>query len=59
HSVGACYLVINNLPRHKRFLLENICLAIVMPGPNKPSNYALVQMLEPLVGELLHLKQGV
>lgn len=41
-----------------RFLRENICLAIVMPGPNEPSDYALEQMLEPLVDDLLRLKQG-
>ena len=41
-----------------RFLRENICLAIVMPGPSEPTDYALEQMLEPLVNELLKLKQG-
>ncbi|KAF8593020.1 hypothetical protein BDV93DRAFT_461967, partial [Ceratobasidium sp. AG-I] len=58
YSVGACYLAINNLPRHLRFLRENISLAIVIPGPNEPSDYALDQVLEPLVNELLQLKQG-
>ncbi|QRV79852.1 Transposase family tnp2 [Ceratobasidium sp. AG-Ba] len=59
YSVGACYLVLNNLPRHLRFLQENIALCIVLPGPNEPNSYALDQMLEPLVSELLQLKQGV
>ncbi|CEL55034.1 LPS-assembly protein [Rhizoctonia solani AG-1 IB] len=59
YSVGACYLVLNNLPRHLRFLRENICLVLVMPGPNEPNDYALDQMLEPLIEELLELKQGV
>jgi hypothetical protein len=59
YSVGACYLAINNLPRHMRFLRENIALCIVMPGPNEPNDYALNQMLEPLINELLELKQGV
>ncbi|QRW07944.1 Transposase family tnp2 [Ceratobasidium sp. AG-Ba] len=59
YSVGACYLVINNLPRHMRFLRENISLTILMPGPNEPSSYALDQMLEPLIDDLLQLKQGV
>ncbi|KAG8703013.1 hypothetical protein FRC09_004399 [Ceratobasidium sp. 395] len=58
YSVGGCYLVINNLPRHMRFLRENISLTIVMPGPKEPSSYALDQMLEPLIDELLKLKQG-
>ncbi|KEP47373.1 transposase family Tnp2 protein [Rhizoctonia solani 123E] len=59
YSVGACYLVFNNLPRHLRFLRENICLAIVMPGPGEPNSYALEQIMEPLVEELLLLRQGV
>lgn len=41
-----------------RFLRENISLCIVMPGPNEPNDYALGQMLGPLVDELLELKQG-
>ncbi|CUA74597.1 Protein CSF1 [Rhizoctonia solani] len=59
YSVGACYLAINNLPRHLRFLRENMCLAIVMPGPREPNSYALDQILEPLIDELLLLQQGV
>ncbi|QRW22084.1 Transposase family tnp2 [Rhizoctonia solani] len=59
YSVGACYLVINNLPRHMRFLRENISLSIVMPGPNEPNEYALDQMLDPLIDDILRLKQGV
>ncbi|KAF8675480.1 hypothetical protein RHS04_06703 [Rhizoctonia solani] len=59
YSVGACYLVINNLPQHMRFLRENIALCLIMPGPNKPNNYALDQMLGPLVDDLLQLQQGV
>ncbi|CCO36813.1 hypothetical protein RSOLAG1IB_12102 [Rhizoctonia solani AG-1 IB] len=59
YSVGACYLVLNNLPRHLRFLRENICLVLVMPGPKEPNDYALDQMLSPLIEELLELKQGV
>ncbi|QRW11426.1 Transposase family tnp2 [Ceratobasidium sp. AG-Ba] len=59
YSVGACYLAINNLPRHLRFLRENISLCLLMSGPNEPNDYALDQMLGPLVKELLELKQGV
>ncbi|QRV94930.1 Transposase family Tnp2 protein [Ceratobasidium sp. AG-Ba] len=59
YSVGACYLAINNLPRHMRFLRENISLCLLMPGPNEPNDYALDQMLGPLINELLELKQGV
>ncbi|EUC56296.1 transposase family Tnp2 protein, partial [Rhizoctonia solani AG-3 Rhs1AP] len=59
YSVGACYISLNNLPRHLRFLRENICLVLIMPGPKEPSDYALDQMLAPLIQELLQLKQGV
>ncbi|EUC58849.1 transposase family Tnp2 protein, partial [Rhizoctonia solani AG-3 Rhs1AP] len=59
YSVGACYLAINNLPRHMRFLRENIALCMIMPGPNEPNDYALDQMLDPLLEELLQLQQGV
>lgn len=41
-----------------RFLRENISLCIVMPGPNEPDEYGLDQMLEPLINEMLQLKQG-
>lgn len=58
YSVGACYLIINNLPRHLRFLRENMCLVLVMPGPKEPNNFALDQMMEPLVEDLLRLQQG-
>ncbi|QRV72064.1 Transposase family Tnp2 protein [Ceratobasidium sp. AG-Ba] len=59
YSVGACYLALNNLPRHMRFLRENIALCVVMPGPSEPNSYALDQILTPLVDELLELKQGI
>ncbi|KAG8722882.1 hypothetical protein FRC08_004512 [Ceratobasidium sp. 394] len=59
YSVGAVYFVVNNLPRHLRFLRENICLACIMPGPNEPSQYALDQMLEPIVNEIIELQTGV
>ncbi|EUC56821.1 transposase family Tnp2 protein [Rhizoctonia solani AG-3 Rhs1AP] len=59
YSVGACYLVLDNIPRHLRFLRENICLVLIMPGPKEPNGYALDQMLAPLIEELLQLEQGV
>ncbi|KAF8599161.1 hypothetical protein BDV93DRAFT_511869 [Ceratobasidium sp. AG-I] len=58
YSVGVCYLAINNLPQHMCFLRDNISLCIVMPGPNKPNDYALDQILGLLVDKLLQLKQG-
>ncbi|EUC58792.1 transposase family Tnp2 protein [Rhizoctonia solani AG-3 Rhs1AP] len=59
YSVGACYISLNNLPRHLRFLRENICLILVTPGPKEPNDYTLDQMLGPLIEELLELNQGV
>ncbi|KAF8594557.1 hypothetical protein BDV93DRAFT_515687 [Ceratobasidium sp. AG-I] len=50
YSIGACFLVINNLPPHLCFLCKNMCLALVMPSPNEPNNYALDQLMEPLQG---------
>jgi hypothetical protein len=41
-----------------RFLRENISLCLIMPGPNKPNEYTLDQMLGPLVDELLELQRG-
>jgi hypothetical protein len=35
-----------------------MALALVMPGPNEPGDYALEQLMEPLIEELLQLKQG-
>ncbi|QRV91932.1 Transposase family tnp2 [Ceratobasidium sp. AG-Ba] len=59
YSVGACYMVLNNIPRHLQFLRENIALCIIFPGPREPTDYALEQMVEPLVNDLLELKQGI
>jgi hypothetical protein len=35
-----------------------MALSLVMPGPNEPSDYALEQIMEPLIEELLELQQG-
>jgi hypothetical protein len=59
YSIGACYLVLNNLPRHLRFLRENISLSLIMPGPNEPNDYGIDQMLGPLIDEILQLQQGM
>ena len=35
YSVGAIYLVLQDLPREQRFKEENIILVGVMPGPHE------------------------
>lgn len=35
-SVGAIYLICHNLPLGTRYLLENICLLAIIPGPKEP-----------------------
>ena len=51
YSVGAIYVVIQNLPRHKRFLEENIILVGVIPGPSEPK-LTMNSYLAPLTEEL-------
>ncbi|XP_070564970.1 uncharacterized protein [Ptychodera flava] len=58
HSVGALYLVINNLPRQERFMPENLILVGLLPGPNEPKKN-INSYLEPLVNELQELAVGV
>ena len=38
YSAGAIYLNVFNLPRSKRFKLENIILVGMIPGPNEQKN---------------------
>ncbi|KAG8724353.1 hypothetical protein FRC09_019802 [Ceratobasidium sp. 395] len=59
YSVNGVYIVVNNLPFYLRTLIENMILAIVIPGPKEPKGYALDQMLEPLVDDLIRLANGV
>jgi hypothetical protein len=35
-----------------------MALVLLTPGPNEPSDYALDQLLEPVVEELLELQRG-
>ncbi|KAG8683364.1 hypothetical protein FRC08_014326 [Ceratobasidium sp. 394] len=59
YSVNGIYIVVNNLPFYLRMLVKNTTLAIVIPGPKEPKGYALDQMLEPLVNDLIMLANGV
>ena len=56
-SLGAMYLVINNLPRHLRFKSHNIIIVGLIPGPKEPEN--INPYLGPLVEELKELSSGV
>ncbi len=56
-SIGAMYLVINNLPRHMRFKQHNVILVGLIPGPREPEN--IYSILGPLVDELKELSTGM
>ena len=58
YSVSGAYVIVNNLPFHVRTLIENMILVITIPGPKEPKDYALDQILEPLVRDLQLLAQG-
>ncbi|QRV71999.1 Transposase family Tnp2 protein [Ceratobasidium sp. AG-Ba] len=59
YSVNGVYIIVNNLPFQLRMLIKNMILAIVIPGPNEPKGYALDQILEPLVNDLIELSNGI
>ena len=47
-----------NMPRHKRFLQENIILVGIIPGPKEPQLH-INTFLRPLVVDLMLLWQGL
>ena len=51
YSVGAIYLVIQNLPRNVRYKKENIILVGIIPGPKEPKG-SVNSFLRPLIEEL-------
>jgi hypothetical protein len=57
YSVGVIYLSIFNLPRAKRYKMNNIILVGMMPGPNEPKD--VNPFLQPLVEELNKLYVGI
>lgn len=59
YSVGAIYLVVNNLPRSERYKTENVILVGVMPGPKEPHTYEMNHYLQPLVSDFLRFYNGV
>ena len=58
YSVGAIYLIIQNLPRAVRYKRENIILVGLIPGPKEPK-LTMNSYLKPLVEELKQLWSGV
>ena len=58
HSEGAIYMTVMNLPRHERFLSENVILVGVIPGPKEPHMH-MNSFLAPLIDELQQLWVGV
>ena len=58
YSVGAIYLVVQNLPRHERFKLKNIILVGLIPGPKEPPKL-INTYLDPLINDLIKLYHGV
>ncbi|KAG1442851.1 hypothetical protein G6F56_010894 [Rhizopus delemar] len=59
HSTGAIYLTIQNLPRDERNLRKNVLLVGLIPGPSETKVTEISHFLDPLVEELLELKDGV
>ncbi|PIL31020.1 hypothetical protein GSI_05714 [Ganoderma sinense ZZ0214-1] len=55
HSVGAIYLICENLPDHLRYRPEYMCLLSIIPGPKEPTLHWINHLLRPLVDELLVL----
>lgn len=51
-SVGAIYLVCMNLPLATRYLIENVCLVGIIPGPKEPRLNQVNHFLKPLTDDL-------
>ena len=60
YSLGAMYIALLNLPRHERYLQENIILLGIIPGPHayEPKKH-INTFLRPVVEELKQLWNGV
>lgn len=52
-SVGGVYMVCMNLPIHLRYLVENVYLVGIIPGPNEPTVDQINFVFKPLVDSLL------
>ena len=58
HSSGAVILSIQNLPRSKRYLRENLFLVMTIPGPKEPDTDGLNRILDILIDDILKLELG-
>ncbi|KAI7964338.1 hypothetical protein MJO29_004765 [Puccinia striiformis f. sp. tritici] len=58
-STGIIALTCLNLPPQLRIKKSHMFLAGIMPGPHSPDVATINHMLQPLVDELLHLKDGL
>ena len=58
HSIGVLYIAIQNLPREVRFLVDNVIIVGIIPGPHEPPKN-INSFLAPLVDELQDLWKGV
>ena len=56
-SVGAIYIVVQNLPRNIRYKPENIILCGIIHGPREPK-HTIKSYISPLVEELLYIALG-
>ncbi len=54
-KIGGMYMACLNLPRPLRFLVENVYLVWVVPGPEGPSTSEINHYLRPLINDLIDL----
>ncbi|KAI0310861.1 hypothetical protein OF83DRAFT_1069830 [Amylostereum chailletii] len=59
HSSGVGFLTIQNLPRSKRLLRENMIFFVCIPGPTEPDTEQMNGIWEIFTGELAELESGV
>ncbi|KAI0046864.1 hypothetical protein FA95DRAFT_1493337, partial [Auriscalpium vulgare] len=59
HSSGAVFVSIQNLPRSKRYLRENIFLLFMIPGPREPTSRELNGLLDLVADEISQLEAGI
>lgn len=59
YSVGAIYLIVNNLPPGVRIQQGNTCLVGILPGPTKPNAECLRWYFKSIVRSLQRLYRGI
>lgn len=57
-TIWPILMVINDLPPHRRFALENLILAGVWSAKSKPSRDDARSFLQPMIDELRNLEKG-